>query len=148
MDLAIIKKIEDMIGYGYIVLRQFPKSEKFVLGADIRQSMIELLSLAVRCAKRYHKKTSLQDMEIASKNGRALDFLGYKILPNSRKLRKNSIARLKKKISVLHEKYSAGLIDFRAVRLAMASNIAHASKANSNGILSKLLSKPFVRSAT
>ena len=64
VDLAIIKKIEDMIGYGYIVLRQFPKSEKFVLGADIRQSMIELLSLAIRCAKRYHKKTSLQDMDI------------------------------------------------------------------------------------
>ena len=83
---------------------------------------------------------------IASKNGRALDFLGYKILPNSRKLRKNSIVRLKKKISVLHEKYSAGTIDFTAVRLAMASNIAHANKANSNGILSKLLSKPFVRS--
>ena len=117
MDLAIIKKIEDMIGYGYIVLRQFPKSEKFVLGADIRQSMIELLSLAVRCAKRYHKKISLQDMDI----------------------------ELQKLKGVVR---SAGLIDFRAVRLAMASNIAHASKANSNGILSKLLSKPFVRSAT
>lgn len=84
---------------------------------------------------------------IASKHGRALDFLGYRILPNSRKLRRNSIARLRKKISVLHEKYSAGTIDFKSVRLAMASNIAHASKANSNGILSKLLSKPFVRSA-
>lgn len=120
MDLAIIKKIEDMIGYGYIVLRQFPKSEKFVLGADIRQSMIELLSLAIRCAKRYHKKTSLQDMDVELQ---------------------------KLKGTVLHQKYSAVAIDFKAVRLAMASNIAHASKANSNGILSELLHKPFVRSA-
>lgn len=41
----------------------------------------------------------------------------------------------------------SGIIDFKTVRLAMASNMAHASKANSNGILSKLLHKPFVRSA-
>lgn len=64
MELAIIRKIEDMIGYGYIVLRQFPKAEKFILGADLRAAMLELLSLAIRCAKRYHKKTSLQDMDI------------------------------------------------------------------------------------
>lgn len=48
MELVIIRKIEDMIGYGYIVLRQFPKAEKFILGADLRASMLELLSLAIR----------------------------------------------------------------------------------------------------
>ena len=137
MDLVIVKKIEDMIGYGYIVLRQFPKSEKFVLGADIRQSMIELF---------FNKKTVI--FPIASRRGRALDFLGYKILPNSRRLRRSAIVRLEKKVATLREQYSVGIIDFKAVRLAMASSIAHASKANSSGILSKILSKPFVRKST
>ena len=64
MDLSIIKHTEDMMGYGYQCLRQFPKSEKHVLGADIRHCMIDFLGLIVRCGKRYHKKVSLQDADI------------------------------------------------------------------------------------
>lgn len=63
-SLPIVKKIEDMIAYGYICLKQFPKSEKHVMGADIRHAMIEVLRLGVRCGKRTHKKMSLQDMDI------------------------------------------------------------------------------------
>ena len=62
-DLLIRQKCEAMIAYGYVALRQFPKSEKHVLAAEIRNSMWEILRLIVVCNKRYHKKTTLQDLD-------------------------------------------------------------------------------------
>jgi len=62
-DLLIRQKCEAMIVYGYIALRQFPKFERHVLAAEIRESMLGLLRLIVICNKRYHKKTTLQDLD-------------------------------------------------------------------------------------
>lgn len=50
--------------YGFICLRQFPKSEKFILSADIRKSMYLLLRLTIIASKKYHKKTTIQDLDI------------------------------------------------------------------------------------
>lgn len=63
-DLIVQKKIEDMIGYGYIVLRNYPKSERYGIATDTKESMYKLLELTVRANKRYHKKTTLQDLDI------------------------------------------------------------------------------------
>jgi four helix bundle protein len=52
-----------MIEYGYVALRQFPKFERHVLAAEIRVSMLALLRLIVVCNKRYHKKTTLQELD-------------------------------------------------------------------------------------
>ena len=41
--LVIEQRIRDMMQYGHIALRQFPKSEKHVLAAEIRTSMLTLL---------------------------------------------------------------------------------------------------------
>lgn len=41
--LIIEQRIRDMMQYGHIALRQFPKSEKHVLAAEIRTSMLTLL---------------------------------------------------------------------------------------------------------
>jgi hypothetical protein len=38
-DLLIRQKVEAMIEYGHCALRQFPKSERHVLSAEIRGSM-------------------------------------------------------------------------------------------------------------
>ncbi|WP_166166834.1 MULTISPECIES: diversity-generating retroelement protein Avd [unclassified Acinetobacter] len=62
-DLLIRQKCEEMISYGYVALRQFPKSEKHVLSAEIRHVMWEILRLIVVCNKRYHKKTTLQELD-------------------------------------------------------------------------------------
>ena len=50
--------------YGYSCLRQFPKSEKHTLSADIRQAMYEIDKLITRAHKKYFKKTTLQDLDI------------------------------------------------------------------------------------
>jgi four helix bundle protein len=70
-ELKILQKTYDMIQYGYICLRQFPKSEKYTLAAEIKQSMYRLLKLIITANKRYYKKTTLQDIDVE------LEFLRY-----------------------------------------------------------------------
>ena len=64
-DLLIRQKCEAMIEYGYVALRQFPAFERHVLSAEMRQQMWELLRLVVVCNKRYHKRTTLQELDAA-----------------------------------------------------------------------------------
>jgi hypothetical protein len=44
-DFKILQKTYDMILYGNICLKQFPKSERYALAADIKNSMYRLLQL-------------------------------------------------------------------------------------------------------
>jgi four helix bundle protein len=62
--LIIEDKCRDMLLYGYQAVKQFPKHERHVLGAEIRQSMLQLQRLVVTAFKRYHKKTTLTDLDI------------------------------------------------------------------------------------
>jgi len=50
--------------YGYQAIKQFPKHERHVLGAEIRLSMLQLQRLIITAFKRYHKKTTLTDLDI------------------------------------------------------------------------------------
>lgn len=86
-DLQIRLHVERMIHYGYAALRQFPKSEKHVLSAEIRQCMYRILRLVIVCNRRYYKKTTMQDLDSE------LDLL-------------RSLVRLSKDLGFLHfEKY-------------------------------------------
>lgn len=99
-DLKVLQKVYDMIQYGYIALRQYPKSEKFTLAADTKRSMYELLKLIIRANKRYYKKTTLQDIDIELDNlrylvrlGNDLNFLPFKKYENWSRLL-NEIGRM------------------------------------------------------
>lgn len=50
--------------YAYKCLGQFPKSERHVLAADIRQGLYAVDSLIIRAQKKYFKKTTLQDLDV------------------------------------------------------------------------------------
>jgi len=63
-DLKVLQKTYDMIHYGYVCLRQFPKSEKFALAREIKQVMAGMLRLIIQANKRYYKKTTLQDIDV------------------------------------------------------------------------------------
>lgn len=63
-ELKIRQKCEDMIEFAYVQLRQFPKSEKHTLAADIKRSMFRLLALIVAANKRYYKKTMMQEIDV------------------------------------------------------------------------------------
>ena len=60
----IKEKIYEMILYGNPQLKDFPKTERYVLAGDIRKTMYTMLEMAVRLEKKYHKKTTLQDLDI------------------------------------------------------------------------------------
>tara|TARA_R110002167_G_scaffold98718_11_gene259431 strand:+ start:4976 stop:5311 length:336 start_codon:yes stop_codon:yes gene_type:complete len=62
-DLKIRQKTEEMIAYGYTAVRQFPKAERHVLSQELRQTLWRLLRLIIICNRRYHKKTTLQDLD-------------------------------------------------------------------------------------
>ena len=59
-----IEKIYEMIMYGNPKLKDFPKTERYVLAGDIRKTMYTMLEMAVRLEKKYYKKTTLQDLDI------------------------------------------------------------------------------------
>jgi hypothetical protein len=63
-DLKILQKVYDMILYGNQCLSQFPRSERYALAADIKQSMYRLLRLIIEANKRYYKKTTLQEIDV------------------------------------------------------------------------------------
>lgn len=63
-ELKIIQKTYDMIQYGYNAISQFPKSEKYALGTDMKRCMHQILELTIVCQKKYYKKTTLQELDV------------------------------------------------------------------------------------
>ena len=57
--------MQELLQYGYTALRQFPKSEKFGLAADIKGQMYDVLKLIIVVNKRYYKKTTMQELDVA-----------------------------------------------------------------------------------
>lgn len=63
-DFLMLQKVLDMMEYGYICLKQFPKSEKYALATDMKHCMDMILSHTVEAQKRYYKKTTLQELDV------------------------------------------------------------------------------------
>jgi len=72
-DLIVIQKAYDCYLYLHNVLRNFPKSEKFVLSADIKNTFFEMLRLFLIANKLQYKKKTLYDADIQ------LELLRFKI---------------------------------------------------------------------
>lgn len=148
-DLLIRQKCEAMIEYGYVALRQFPKAERHVLAAEMRGSMWALLRLIVVCHKRYHKKTTLQELDteldqvfpVHGFRGRALDFLGYRIWPTHRKLRRSSIRRITQTLKRLQQLYAARQVSLERISQSVGSWLAHAGHANARGLVLAVLGR-------
>ncbi len=63
-ELKVLQKTYDMVQYGYICLRQYPKTERHTLAAETKLAMYQLLRLIVTANRHYYKKTTLQDLDI------------------------------------------------------------------------------------
>lgn len=57
------EKIYEMLLYGSNALMQFPKSERFLLSKDIRESMYTMLKLVITLENKTFKKTTLGDLD-------------------------------------------------------------------------------------
>lgn len=82
-ELIILQKVEDMAVYAYLCIEQFPKSHKFTLGERFQSLIFEIISLIVTCNRRYHKKTTLQELDIRLDTLRSLVRIAktLKVLP-------------------------------------------------------------------
>lgn len=81
-----------------------------------------------------------QVFPVSIKNGAALDFVGYRIYPTHRRLRRDSIKRIKTSLKRMRKHYAAGKISLDKVRPVVHSWIAHANQANTEGLKEKILS--------
>lgn len=84
-NLKIKQRTEDMILYAYGVLAQFPKSEKFSLAQDIKQTMFSLLEQIIRAnctrdkrAMLYGIDTELEVLRTQVRLAKQLEFLPFK----------------------------------------------------------------------
>ncbi len=62
--LTIITKTNDLLDEIYDAIAQYPKSEKFALGADTKQTGLNFYRLIITAAKKYYKKTTLRDADV------------------------------------------------------------------------------------
>lgn len=72
-ELIALQKAYDCYLYLHIVLKKFPKSEKFVLSADIKLTFFEMLKLFLIANKSAYKKKLLYEADVQ------LDLLRFRI---------------------------------------------------------------------
>lgn len=70
---------------------------------------------------------------VAVSHGRPLDFVGYRMWPHKRRLRKGSMRRFARRVRQLRKQYAAGDIKARDVTLQLNSYLAHAAQAGAAG---------------
>lgn len=91
-NLKIYQKWEDMAVYGYICLRQYPKSEKFTLAKETREALWEIGTLIVRAnsvtsageKRRCIEQVDLQlgRLKVMVRMGMKLEFLPFQKYEN------------------------------------------------------------------
>ena len=62
-NLKIKQKAEDTLQYMYVALKHFPKSERFTLCADIKQSMYKIIRLIIQANKTKNKLPILYEID-------------------------------------------------------------------------------------
>lgn len=87
-----------------------------------------------------------QVFPVATWRGHALDFLGYRIWPTHRRLRKSSIGRITRALRRMQRQYRDGRTNLQRIGMSVASWLAHASHAETFGLRKTILAAyPFSR---
>jgi retron-type reverse transcriptase len=94
--------------------------------ADIESYLIDHLQLKT------NSKT--QVFPVSNIGGRALDFLGYRIWPTHRKIRKSSIGRITRTLRKMRKWYAQGRITITKIQQSITSWIEHARHADTYGL--------------
>lgn len=94
---------------------------------------------------RLRTNSKTQVFPISTQRGRALDFLGYRIYSTHRLLRRCSVKRIKTKLKKYRRQYAAGEINLSDINPNIQSWLGHASHADTLGLRTALLEKPFRR---
>lgn len=79
-----------------------------------------------------------QVFAVGGVGGRALNFLGYRMTPTRRRLRRDSVTRMRRKLKRMAGQYHKGLIAPDKIQAVIASWVGHAQHADSEGIRRQL----------
>ena len=71
---------------------------------------------------------------------RPIDFLGYRIWPTHRLLRRDSVKRMRRKLKRMQYQYSRGEISLDKINASIQSWLGHAKHADTYGLRMQLLS--------
>lgn len=63
MELKIMQKTYDLALYLYPALRQFPKSEKHTMAAEIKKTLFRIMRLITRANKARRKRELLAELD-------------------------------------------------------------------------------------
>lgn len=99
-------KLSELIKLSHIYLNHAPKHEKFGICQNIRQSLYATYELVVESQKKYHKKTTLTNLDIEHEKVKMLyklffDLGYFKYKNNKRELSDKEMLRRYKAISIL-----------------------------------------------
>lgn len=61
---AMLVKFEELDDYTDIAVRHYPKHERHLLSAETRQAVASIHRLIITAWKKYHKKTTLSELDI------------------------------------------------------------------------------------
>lgn len=78
-EAQLDRKFTDFAKLMNIYLNHFPNHEKFGLALEIRRAAYDVYALIVECQKRYHKKTTLTNLDIRHEQLRMLTRLANEL---------------------------------------------------------------------
>lgn len=74
-SMKILEKYKDLAKYTYIILRQYPKSEKYTIAADTRQALWDLGKSLKRASVTNNKGAKKKFIDQADEQRTTLNFL-------------------------------------------------------------------------
>lgn len=78
-EAGLDRKFTEFAKLMNIYLNHFPSHEKYGLALEIRRAAYDVYALIVECQKRYHKKTTLTNLDIRHEQLRMLTRLAHEL---------------------------------------------------------------------
>lgn len=78
-EAMLVNKMTDLIKLANVNLNHFPRHEKYGLSQQIRNTLYDVYNLIIEGEKRYHKKTSLTELDIKHQQIRMMLKLAYEL---------------------------------------------------------------------
>lgn len=136
-ELVLYQKHYDLILYSLPIINRFPSSQRFILGQQIQNCLVDIACLIVRAnkssqyrkARLYEIDTDLEKLRLLIR--RAVDFLGYRIRADFKLLRKANLKRTKRKFRKYQAMYAVGQMQMPEIASSIKSWISHAGHADS-----------------
>lgn len=79
LNASLLVKIRELIKQSHLYLKHCPKSEKYGIVLQIKNLELEIYELSIEVIKRFHKKTTLTNLDIKHQVLRGLWHLYYEL---------------------------------------------------------------------